>query len=108
MTATTTKIATAITVTTAQHAQQDAHLANWLRAKFNLTVEYQGRDLSGPCFGCWEGDYDLDTPSATDATVFGAALEHTACYDGATFDKLVAIELGEAPAIEQLCELVEA
>ncbi len=71
--------------------QYDAHLANWLRATFGLTVEYNG----GYGFMCWLGDFDLDIKQASNDTRFSAALEYAACYDGAMFDKLNAIELGE-------------
>lgn len=70
--------------------QADAHLTPWLKAKFNLTTEFNG--YLG--FGCWVGDYDLDCPYVTSDTRFDAALEFAACYDGALFDKLNAIELG--------------
>lgn len=73
------------------HYQYDAHVSNWLSAKFNLTVAFNG--YWG--FTCWRGDYDLDTYTASDDTRFGAALEYTSCYDGALFDRLNAIELGE-------------
>ncbi len=76
--------------TLAHRYQHDAHVANWLSATFNLTVEYDG--YRG--FTCWEGDYDLDCPTGSSDTRFGAALEYTACYDGPMFDRLNAIELG--------------
>lgn len=86
--------------------QHDAHLAPWLAATFNLTVEYVGHDGRRPHFNCWEGDYDLDAHTASDSTVFGAALEWASCYRGMLLDELAAIELGERPAIEQLNELL--
>lgn len=71
--------------------QHDAHVAGWLKARFNLTVEYNGHDG----FACWFGDFDLDCPQECGEDRFSAALEYAACYDGALFDKLNAIELGE-------------
>lgn len=88
--------------------QHDAHVANWLKAKFNLTVEYQGFDGRKHHFTCWKGDYDLDIWQASHETVFWAAAEYTACYDGKLNDTLSWLELGEVPALTQLNELVGA
>lgn len=91
---------------TSNYHQQDAHVANWLKATFNLTVEYMGNDVSGPCFTCWSGEYDLDTPQTSGSTVFWAATEYAACFNGALSDRLTEIEMGEPLAIRQFCELV--
>lgn len=85
--------------------QHDAHVANWLKAFFNLTVQWN----DGPAndrFIAFEGDYDLDISAATGDTIYGAALEYGSCYNGALFDRLVEIELGEPSALRQFCELV--
>lgn len=87
-------------MTTTQH---DWHLTAWLLSAYGLTVGRHGEE-----FSCWEGDYDLDCHAVTGSTVFYAAYEWAACYRGMLSDMLVAIELGESPAIEQLHELVAA
>lgn len=68
----------------------DAHLTEWLKAAFNLTVE------AGPYAGymCFVGDYDYDVAVAYGRTRFGAASDYAAGYDGALSDRLDAIELG--------------
>lgn len=87
--------------------QHDAHLANWLKATFNLSVQWNEFNPNrGERFIAFEGDYDLDCKTETGNTIYAAALEYAACYDGALFDKLVSIELGEVPALVQFCELV--
>lgn len=68
----------------------DAMLVQWLKAKFNLTVEHDC--YTG--YNVWEGDYDLDIPSAFGKTIFSAALEYASCYEGALFDKLIEVESG--------------
>lgn len=69
----------------------DAHVAAWLKVSFGLTIErnYQ--------YYAFVGDYIApDEPYGTDDnSAFGAALDYAGCYDGAMFDKLNAIELGE-------------
>lgn len=78
--------------------QHDAHIANWLKHNFNLTVEKN--DINE--FIAFEGDWDLDIKYATDDTIFGAALEYTACYNGALNDRLVELEMGFIPERIQL------
>lgn len=76
--------------------QHDAHIANWLRARFGLNVQWNdwapGRDDR---FIAIKGEWDLDIPYATGSTIYAAALEYTSCFDCAAFDVLNAIEIGE-------------
>lgn len=76
--------------------QHDFHLIPWLKAKFNLTVRDNEKSYNQTDW--WlvhKGDHDLDIEYVTDGpSIFGAALEYGACYDGELCDKLVELEIG--------------
>ena len=74
--------------------QYDNHLRPWLENEFSVQV---GQSLFGvreSRFHVCSGDLDYDSQQGIGPTVFGAALEYAAQYDGIMFDRLVDIELG--------------
>lgn len=77
--------------------QHDHHIIPWLKATFNLTVhDNEWYTSPNDWWMVYEGDYDLDIKYVTDGpSIYGAALEYAACYNGELCDKLVILELGE-------------
>lgn len=78
------------------YVQHDAHVAGWLKANFDLTVQDNEYAIGRKeWFAVFKGDYDLDIKYATGGpSVFEAAVEYAACYDERPCDLLVAIEMG--------------
>lgn len=72
----------------------DNHLIPWLKAKFNITIAQSLFGVSDSRYHAWIGDYDLGIKEASGPTIFSAALEYAACYDGELCDRLVALEMG--------------
>jgi hypothetical protein len=76
---------------TTYRTQHDAHLGPWIKKEFGLSIEWNGG------FVAFVGDYaDPDHGHGTDdSSRFAAAMDYAGCHDGALFDRLNAIELGE-------------
>lgn len=95
--------------------QHDNHLIPFLKAGFGITVELS-REWYGPReYVAYESKYANafewchdDVTHEYGPTVFRAAYEYAAAYDGALFDRLYEIEMGERLAIVQLAEMLEA
>jgi len=66
------------------NTRYDAHVANFLKARFGLVVALA--DYAG--FICTKGDYDLDCAYGTGRDVMGAALDYASGHDEALFDVL--------------------
>lgn len=71
--------------------QHDHHLIPWLKARFGITITQSLFGVTERRFHVYEGE----TTYAGEPTIIGAAVEYAACYDGALFDRLTQIEVGE-------------
>lgn len=78
--------------------QQDAHLVNFFKAKFNLTIE---ESIFSYEWICYEGEYDLDMKTASGYNVFDAAHTYAQWYDGEMADIFDTIEDGSYCVKEQ-------
>lgn len=74
--------------------QYDNHLRPWLKNRFGVQVSQSLFGIRESRFHVTAGDLDYDSQSGIGPTVFSAALEYAAQYDGIMFDRLVDIELG--------------